>query len=177
MTTAQEMLAIARIALREMRHPADAIQYRDAMMGLRSLAQAHRAGAETIAAYDTIIAWCNARIDGTVAGEEADTMFKNFKDVNDVKRANKRAGYHFFDPDTMEAFKSRIETELHAGCLFVTSEVYGDDDAPRVYQIRIAREDGSVRNVGPHFETRKEAIDNLNLLAASISGDGTFYAR
>jgi hypothetical protein len=67
-------------------------------------------------------------------------------DINDVIDANRRAGQHFFSPDTMRFFQSRLCGNLIGGRFFVTSEAA--PNAPRRYTVREAQADGSVRAVG-----------------------------
>lgn len=70
-----------------------------------------------------------------------------FKNMADVKAANKAIGHHFFDKDAMRFFNSRIEGELYGGRYFVTSEQFVDSDgvaAPRKYTIREVKEDGRI---------------------------------
>lgn len=49
-------------------------------------------------------------------------MTTRFDDLWDVEEANRRAGQHFFSPDTMRFFKSRVHSALYGGRFFVTSE-------------------------------------------------------
>lgn len=63
-----------------------------------------------------------------------------FGTVQDVKDANAAAGRHFFSPDTMRFFKSRVGDTLYAGRMFVTSEK--GPDGRRAYTLRIAADDG-----------------------------------
>lgn len=59
-------------------------------------------------------------------------------DANDVRDTADRLGSHFFSPDTMRFFKSRL-LSFHRSLtddsgLIITSEVYGDE--PRHYNVR-----------------------------------------
>jgi len=57
--------------------------------------------------------------------------------VNEMQKRNQRAGFHWFDADTMRAFKCRISDTVHAGpggIYFVSSEKNGD--RPRRYTVR-----------------------------------------
>ncbi len=65
-----------------------------------------------------------------------------FKNMTEVKKANKDAGHHFFDKSTMQFFDSRIESRLIGGRVFVTSEQY--EDEPRHYAVRSVNDDGTI---------------------------------
>ncbi len=67
-----------------------------------------------------------------------------------VVHANDEAGRHWFEADTMEFFKTRLESDLIGGCYFITSErgPYG----PRAFSIRLADEDGHIQTVGEFME-------------------------
>ena len=54
--------------------------------------------------------------------------------IKDVIRLNKRAGFHFFDKDTMEFWNSNVESEL-INNLFVTSED-NFDHTKKLYTVR-----------------------------------------
>ena len=57
--------------------------------------------------------------------------------IEDVKRANRDAGYHYFSADTMRFFGSRVLPTVYAGRLFITSERSGFDHySPRKYTVR-----------------------------------------
>jgi hypothetical protein len=74
-----------------------------------------------------------------------------FRDMNEVRAANKRIGHHYFDRETLRWWLSRIGDELYGGRYFVTSErdrlghVW---DGRRRYSVREALPDGSVDTVG-----------------------------
>lgn len=78
--------------------------------------------------------------------------------IADVRSANKNAGLHFFNADTMRFFRSRVESQLIGGRLFVTSEQA--PDAPRRYTVRLAGDDGDIHSVGDFQEhaTYKAAL-------------------
>lgn len=83
-----------------------------------------------------------------------------FDTIDDVISLNRSTGHHFFDPDTMRFFNSRIETELMRGRFFVTSE-QGPHMA-RAYTVRVAGDDGDIGSVGEGFMgygTLAEATD------------------
>lgn len=82
-----------------------------------------------------------------------------FRTIADIKRANKELGHHWFSPDTMRFFSSRVLREVYGGRYFVTSEqfypVLGEAYARR-YTIRVAADDGSIDTVG-EFQAYKTA--------------------
>ena len=56
--------------------------------------------------------------------------------MTDVKRLNKASGHHFFSPETMRFFRSKVESRLIKERFFITSECAGDDH-PRLFTIRV----------------------------------------
>jgi hypothetical protein len=80
-----------------------------------------------------------------------------FSNMNEVKQANKYLGHHFFSPDTMKFFASKIESELYDNQCFITSEKKCFNDYNREYNVRQAREDGSIESIKRGFSSVKEA--------------------
>lgn len=70
-----------------------------------------------------------------------------FADIAAVKRANKMAEQHWFSPDSMRFFSSRIESRLIGGRWFITSETPGDFE-PRRFTVREATPAGHIETVG-----------------------------
>jgi hypothetical protein len=70
-----------------------------------------------------------------------------FRSIEQVKRANVALGHHFFDPDTLRFFRSRVGSTVYGGRWFVTSE-QGPGDVRR-YTVREAMPDGSIATVEP----------------------------
>lgn len=63
--------------------------------------------------------------------------------MDEIRNANRNAGSHWFDPDTLRFFSSRISDSVYegpGGIFFVTSEQrkgWGSiPDAPRLYSVR-----------------------------------------
>lgn len=72
-----------------------------------------------------------------------------YRTLDDFREANRRAGFHFFDQDTLRFFRSRIVDEIYAGRFFITSEQFEGTDGhrePRRYTVRVAMPDGSTRS-------------------------------
>jgi hypothetical protein len=88
-----------------------------------------------------------------------------FKTVAEIRAANKALGHHWFSPDTLRFFDSRILDGVIRGRLFVTSESPGTDGGRR-YTIRIAQDSGEVDTVGEFmgYATQHEA----RIYAASV---------
>ena len=89
-----------------------------------------------------------------------------------IKEANRQAGKHWFSPDTLRFFKSRIGETIYqgpGGVYFVSSEVYGPS-APRLYSVReFTPSTKAVNSVhGERFTqtTRARAITLAKKLAA-----------
>lgn len=90
--------------------------------------------------------------------------------VNDIKTANHEAGYHFFDPDTMRCFGSRIERTVYqgeGGVYFISSE----DDFNRTRRFYCVRqfmpETGQIETMSGINENLdlEEAIEKAKTLA------------
>lgn len=80
-----------------------------------------------------------------------------FNSLSELKEANKEAGFHFFSPDTMRFFASRIESTLYKNQCFITSEKKCFEDYTRVYSVRKANSDASITTVDSQIESIEEA--------------------
>lgn len=83
--------------------------------------------------------------------------------MEDVKRNNKESGQHFFDPDTMKFFRSKVESGLLKQKYFVTSECAGDDH-PRLYTVRkYDPKEYDIRTIGEFqgYQTEEEALEEI----------------
>jgi hypothetical protein len=80
-----------------------------------------------------------------------------FKDIAEVKAANKAAGSHFFSPNTMRFFNSIIESSLYKNQCFITSEK--PPHGPRIYRVRkVKGNDGSIiDSIGPWLKNIETA--------------------
>ncbi len=81
--------------------------------------------------------------------------------ITEIKKANKGTGGHWFDPDTMRFFGSRILPTVYGGTVFITSEYTGFDRTGRAYTVRqFIPETGEVNKVGEFlgYATRAEAV-------------------
>jgi hypothetical protein len=84
--------------------------------------------------------------------------------ITEIKRMNRAAGGHFFDPATMRGFGSRVLPHTWTGTtrtFFITSEQQ-DDEHPRLYTVRVFDSaDGSVRTHGQWqaYDTTEQAYD------------------
>lgn len=87
--------------------------------------------------------------------------------IKEIKEANKAIGHHFFDPETMRFFRSRILSRVYAGRYFITSEKKCFDDNRRVYSIRVADETGKIDTVEDGFATAELAKKALKRLIDS----------
>lgn len=88
----------------------------------------------------------------------------SYATLRDVVTANDDAGRHWFEDDTMQFFKSRLESDLIDGRYFITSEhgPYG----PRAFTIRMADEDAHIQTIGDFmgYETLTDAIHGVTRL-------------
>ena len=94
----------------------------------------------------------------------------HFPSVGHIQDANKNNGRHFFSPNAMRGFSSRIHNALYGGCVFVTSEQFSfrGHKEPREYRVRVAMKDGSIKSVMGKFKTRANAHDNAKWLGESL---------
>ena len=88
-----------------------------------------------------------------------------FSTMAAVRAANKAAGHHFFDRDTLRFFGSKIECKLYAGRYFVTSEQ--PPHGPRVWRVREAQPDGTIDTVGEQLATLADAQAAIKTLTAA----------
>lgn len=86
--------------------------------------------------------------------------------VEEIKRANKEAGKHFFNPSTMRFFRSRVLPGVYGCRYFVTSEQF-DVGHPRLYTVRVVNPDGSIDDASEfqEFKTSKAARNAARALA------------
>jgi hypothetical protein len=83
------------------------------------------------------------------------TYTRTWPSIDAIKRANRQAGSHFFDPSTLRFFDSRVLSGVIGGRYFITSERFHGSDGsvdPRRYTVRIADDAGRVDTVGDFQE-------------------------
>lgn len=69
--------------------------------------------------------------------------------IDDIIRANRASGGHYFDADTMRFFGSRVLDTVVGGRFFVTSERRGfGAGSGRAYSVREMMPDGTIQTVG-----------------------------
>ena len=100
------------------------------------------------------------------------TRYK-YDDVSDIIWANKCAGGHYFDTDTMRFFRSRVDDELFGGRFFVTSEqfVSGARRDARRYTVREAMNTGSIDTLSEfgEFGTLRSARTAAKRAASALA--------
>jgi len=84
-----------------------------------------------------------------------------FNTIEDVKRANKAAGLHWFEEGAMAFFDSIIYPELiqhPEGAYFISSGRF-DSRSPRLFTVRFANLEGRVNSVSEFqgFNTQEDA--------------------
>lgn len=89
--------------------------------------------------------------------------------INDLERANERAGNCWFSPDTKRFFNSRILEDVITvadGWLFISSERQSMDH-PRLFTVRHMDVLGEVSTVGEfqQYGTKARALSAAKLLA------------
>lgn len=90
-----------------------------------------------------------------------------YRNITEVKRANKAAGRFWFSPATIKCFGARVETPIMDGRFWVESARTYDDEG-REYKLVTADDAGEVDYLRTgdsmdilRFPTRTEAIDAL----------------
>ena len=97
--------------------------------------------------------------------------------IYDIRAANRAAGQHWFDPDTLRFFASRVGETIYGGRYFLSSEKSGFDDPTRVWSVREATPDARIETVGGEdakHATRASAERIAHRLAAT---GGSAYLR
>lgn len=84
-----------------------------------------------------------------------------FKNITEVKKANKDKGQHFFSKDTLNFFGSKVYPELYTVAgrqFFLTSENYYNG-IERAYTIREVTPDGNIETIGEflQYATKEQA--------------------
>jgi hypothetical protein len=86
--------------------------------------------------------------------------------MQEVRAANQKADFHWFDPSTLRFFDSHPGRTLYSpGSFFLSSEK--GPNGIRAYSIRQAQPDGSIETVGEGFQgyaTRYEALTAVRRL-------------
>lgn len=96
-----------------------------------------------------------------------------FRNITQVKAANKAGGYFWFSPDTVRFFNSRVESRVKGGHYWVES-IQGDADWPRQYRIAIVDDDGSIRwradadHTPVEYRSKRAALTALDDLVAAL---------
>lgn len=78
-----------------------------------------------------------------------------FSSIAAIKKANRDAGHHFFDRESMKFFASKIHDGVIGGKYFITSEQ--PPHGPRVYSIREANDSGHISTVEKGLATLSDA--------------------
>lgn len=89
----------------------------------------------------------------------------SYRNITEIKKANKAAGHYWFSTETVRHLAARVETPIIEGRYWVESTQ--TDDSGREYKLCAASDEGVVgylhddnRNI-LRFPTRTEAIDHL----------------
>lgn len=92
--------------------------------------------------------------------------------IAEVERLNRRAGQHFFDPDTLRFFASRVQDPVIAHRFFVTTEKSSFDDLTRYATLRMITNAGTIETVGEQgqFSTPAAARKALNKARKALEG-------
>ncbi len=77
---------------------------------------------------------------------------RKYQNITEVKEANKANGGHWFQPDTLRFFGSRIEGGILRGQYFITSEQ--PPHGPRQFSLRLAHDNGEIDTMGNFCEAK-----------------------
>lgn len=96
-----------------------------------------------------------------------------WKSIEEIRLANRKAGRHFFDADTLQFFSSSIYGEIYGGRFFITSEQDSNSHYtyPRKWSIRAASNNGaSIDTIGEFqaYDTLEEAQQAVRFLTQEI---------
>ncbi len=80
-----------------------------------------------------------------------------YKNIEAIKRANKRAGQFWFNRDTMIFFNCCIHGGVIKGKYFISSEQNKLDD-PRLFTVRMINEKGEIETIG-EFQQYKTEVE------------------
>lgn len=101
-------------------------------------------------------------------------MFARITTTDQLRTIADRYGSHYFTPNTLRYFSSRVHRTVYGERFFVTSEQY-DDESPRLYSIRsftIDAQRGRIDfdTVGEFqaYDTRREAHSAARTLARAM---------
>ena len=91
--------------------------------------------------------------------------------IEEIKTNNKQAGMHFFTPEPMRFFRSRVGKTVYGERLFITSEqfVSSTRTAKRRYTVRMAIKGGGIRDIGPFNTCTRSAAVRLAVLLAPFA--------
>jgi len=100
-----------------------------------------------------------------------------WESIEEIERYNERSGFHFFKPDTMRFFHSRVYPQIYGGRYFITSErcTWGEGH-PRLYTVRQALPDGRCVSMGA-FQQYKTLSAARSAAAKLASADASILAR
>lgn len=117
------------------------------------------------------------RSDTRDTGENLMTINKSYTrtypSVGAIKQANRDAGQHFFDADTLRFFDSRIGKTVIGNRYFITSEQFHGSDGTvdaRRYTVRIADNSGRIDTIGEFQEWSTAAAARAAALVAASFG-------
>jgi len=93
---------------------------------------------------------------------------KTYETLAEIKAANARAGRQFFEPETMQLFRSRAGRMIVQGRFFVTSEQFYAE-ALRLYTVRECTSNGHIefRSDFQQFDTMAQALNFAKTLQPS----------
>ena len=101
-------------------------------------------------------------------------MQGQYNTVAEIKRANKKEGYQFFNPQTMKFWGSKVYGQLYGGCVFVTSD--RNFDYSTGYNIRVGMDDGSIHSYSfGTLDTLEDAKAIAKRLGESIASGATSW--
>ena len=100
-----------------------------------------------------------------------------YRNITEIKQANKAIGHYWFSPATIKHFASRVESPIMEGRYWVES-TRNSDNSDREYKLCRVDDDGVIQYVTGdnhdtlRFASRVEALDYLTEYAAETEAAG-----
>lgn len=97
-------------------------------------------------------------------------------DLGHAERLNEANGFHWFKPDTMRCFQSRLGSQFPCayngtcGLVFISSEKCRLPGSPRLYSVRVVCEGGQIETFGPfNYWSKSGAVSVARRLVKQLN--------
>ncbi len=103
---------------------------------------------------------------GSISHTKQDVIRQLLAEQQQIQMLNppssEAAGYNWFAPETMRWWKSKVESSLIKGRYFISSE--DDWRGNRIYCVREALEDGRIKTIKSHLQSKADAKELITSL-------------